>query len=561
MSDNINESQVDDIKNYKISFASDIKDSISSDDETVIVSGFDVQLSEQETNWMRDALQRFDKGGSQYSVVLNEESSSGTAKTTTLDDIDDLAFNAQSDISKIQKINALVRQASNEDDIIGKVHEAVESNLNSNVRISFDTLPSDYDEGIKLEAESEIERFHKEINVNDIVTIAITTTYDEGNCIQYLRSKKSKGIYHHVVDRYPLGVALISDYSMNTIPYVLIDTSELTNRLQKTMLKSKKNKPLFFKNTAEEIKNNYPKEVTKAYTSKEKYAILDVQRTGVNRFGNMNRKYGISPVFKALKPKIMLDTFDKTDNVNAKAKAKKIIAQYLKKEVLGQRGEKKGLEDMAYAHDCLVQAFKNKTVLYTPPGSVEKIEYVEQKVEMTNTETITQYRSRVTSALGISFLNTDGKQTVSTANISIKQLMKTINKIAERQEKILQRWYEVVLSEAGIPIEYCPTPHILDSEMLEFEIKKDLVEFLFSKLNCSYQTAYEFLGMDFDNEVVRRKSEKENGYDLILTPHPTSYNTSGSDEIGAGRPMGGTNEGNDVNEKKQEYDKNYRESK
>lgn len=561
MSDNINESQVDDIKNYKISFASDIKDSISSDDETVIVSGFDVQLSEQETNWMRDALQRFDKGGSQYSVVLNEESSSGTAKTTTLDDIDDLAFNAQSDISKIQKINALVRQASNEDDIIGKVHEAVESNLNSNVRISFDTLPSEYDEGIKLEAESEIERFHKEINVNDIVTIAITTTYDEGNCIQYLRSKKSKGIYHHVVDRYPLGVALISDYSMNTTPYVLIDTSELTNRLQKTMLKSKKNKPLFFKNTAEEIKNNYPKEVTKAYTSKEKYAILDVQRTGVNRFGNMNRKYGISPVFKALKPKIMLDTFDKTDNVNAKAKAKKIIAQYLKKEVLGQRGEKKGLEDMAYAHDCLVQAFKNKTVLYTPPGSVEKIEYVEPKVEMTNTETITQYRSRVTSALGISFLNTDGKQTVSTANISIKQLMKTINKIAERQEKILQRWYEVVLSEAGIPIEYCPTPHILDSEMLEFEIKKDLVEFLFSKLNCSYQTAYEFLGMDFDNEVVRRKSEKENGYDLILTPHPTSYNTSGSDEIGAGRPMGGTNEDNDVNEKKQEYDKNYRESK
>lgn len=561
MSDNINGSQVDDIKNYKISFASDIKDGISSDDETVIVSGFDVQLSEQETNWMRDALQRFDKGGSQYSVVLNEESSSGTAKTTTLDDIDDLAFNAQSDISKIQKINALVRQASNEDDIIGKVHDAVESNLNSNVRISFDTLPSDYDEGIKLEAESEIERFHKEINVNDIVTIAITTTYDEGNCIQYLRSKKSKGIYHHVVDRYPLGVALISDYSMNTIPYVLIDTSELTNRLQKTMLKSKKNKPLFFKNTAEEIKNNYPKEVTKAYTSKEKYAILDVQRTGVNRFGNMNRKYGISPVFKALKPKIMLDTFDKTDNVNAKAKAKKIIAQYLKKEVLGQRGEKKGLEDMAYAHDCLVQAFKNKTVLYTPPGSVEKIEYVEPKVEMTNTETITQYRSRVTSALGISFLNTDGKQTVSTANISIKQLMKTINKIAERQEKILQRWYEVVLSEAGIPIEYCPTPHILDSEMLEFEIKKDLVEFLFSKLNCSYQTAYEFLGMDFDNEVVRRKSEKENGYDLILTPHPTSYNTSGSDEIGAGRPMGGTNEGNDVNEKKQEYDKNYRESK
>ena len=67
--------------------------------------------------------------------------------------------------------------------------------------------------------------------------------------------------------------------------------------------------------------------------------------------------------------------------------------------------------------------------------------------------------------------------------------------------------------------------------------------------------------MDFDNEVVRRKSEKENGYDSILTPHPTSYNTSGSDEIGAGRPIGGTNGDNTVNEQKQEYDINYRESK
>ena len=86
MSDNINVSQVDDIKNYKISFASDIKDNNNSGNETVIVSGFDVQLSEQETNWMRNALQRFDKGGSQYSVVLNEESSSGTVKSTTLDE-------------------------------------------------------------------------------------------------------------------------------------------------------------------------------------------------------------------------------------------------------------------------------------------------------------------------------------------------------------------------------------------------------------------------------------------------------------------------------------------
>ena len=232
------------------------------------------------------------------------------------------------------------------------------------------------------------------------------------------------------MDKYPLGVALISDYSLNSIPYVLIDTNELTNRLQKTTLKNKKNKPLFFKNTTEEIKNNYPKEVIDAYVGRERYAVLDIRRSGVNRFGNMGRTYGISPVFKALKPKIMLDTFDKTDATNAKAKSKKIITQIMRKETMGSSYEKKGLEDMAYAHTCLMAAWNNPTVVYTPPPCVEKVEYVEPTVELTNESTIKQYRSRVTSALGISFLNTDGQQTVSTANISIKQLMKTINKIA-----------------------------------------------------------------------------------------------------------------------------------
>lgn len=294
-----------------------------------------------------------------------------------------------------------------------------------------------------------------------------------------------------------------------------------------------------------------------AYVSRDRYAKLDLRRSGVNRFGNLNRAYGVSPIFKALKPKIMLDTLDSSDATNAKAKAKKIIAQMMRKETMGQTYEKKGLEDMAYAHSCLMAAWKNPTVVYTPPPCVEEIKYVEPQVEMTNEKTVTQYRSRVTSALGISFLNTDGQQTVSTANISIKQLMKTINKIAERQEKILQRWYEIVLDEEDVPIEYCPTPHILDAELLEFEMKKDLAEFLFSKLNCSYETAYETLDIDFNNELERRRSEKDKGVDGVFTPHPTSYNSSGDNSsIGneSGRPPGSDND------KKQEYDTEYNNS-
>lgn len=543
-------------KDYTIIYAS--KDKTDDGDEVDIITAESIQKKSEQ--WMYEALEHFDNGGKQYSITFNEDSSSATSSiSTNIDDIKTLALNAQNDLSKILRINSLIRQAANEDDIIGKVHESVEANLNSNVRISFDNLPDEYDENLKMKAESEIKRFHKETNINDVMTTAITTTYDEGTCIMYLRSKKYKKVYHHTIDKYPLGVAIVSDYSENSIPRILIDTTELTNRLQKTTLRSKKNKPLFFANTTDEIKNNYPKEVIDAYVGRERYAKLDLRRTGTNRFGNLNRKYGISPIFKALKPKIMLDTFDKSDATNAKAKAKKIIAQMMRKETMGQSYEKKGLEDMAYAHTQLMNAWKNPTVVYTPPPCVEKIEYVEPKVEMTNEKTITQYRSRVTSALGISFLNTDGQQTVSTASISIKQLMRTINRIAERQEIILQRWYEIVLEEADIPIEYCPTPHILDAELLEFSMKQDLAEFLYSKLNCSYQTAYETLDLNFNDELDRRKKEKDEGIDEIFTPHKTSYNSSGSKSDG-GRPSGSTSGENEVNEQKQEYDQNYNES-
>lgn len=544
-------------KDYKIIIASETEDD---GEETVIMTA--EKIKETSENWLYDAMKSFDKGGQQYSVRFKEDITS-TSSDITIKDIKELALNAQSDISKIRKINILVRQAENEDDIIGKVHESIEANLNANVRFTFNELPENYDTDLKQKAENTIKRFHKEVNINEVMTTAITSTYDEGNCIQYLRSKKNKGIYHHVIDKYPLGVALISDYSLNGIPNVLIDTSELSSRLQKTTLKSKKNKPLFFANTTEEIKNNYPKEVINAFVSKEKYAILDIRRTGVNRFQNLGRAYGISPVFKALKPKIMLDTLDNSDATNAKAKSKKIIAQIMRKETMGSTYEKKGFEDMAYAHSCLIAAWANPTVVYTPPPCVEKIEYVEPQVELTNENTIKQYRSRVTSALGISFLNTDGQQTVSTANVSIKQLMKTINKIAQRQEVILQRWYEIVLEEEGIPLEYCPTPQILDAELLEFDMKKDLAEFLYSKLNCSFRTAYEVLDMSYEDEKVRRKKENETEVEKIFSPHSTSFNSSGNnaEENSSGRPKGSTQNGNEQNDKKMEYDENYQNSK
>ena len=447
-------------EDFSVTFASNV----NSDGEEIAI----LTSEEIAKHWMEEALKSFDPTNRQYSVYLNEQSGEDTK--LTIEDIKRLAKNAQSDLNKILKINSLVSQEINEDDIIGKVYEAVIANLNANVRISFDNLPQKYTKKLKNEAEKLIKRFHKETNINQILSASIPTVYIEGNCIKYLREKNG----HYVIDTYPLGVAIVSDYNVNGNPYILIDIRELTSRLQKTTIKGRKNKPLFFSSITEEIKNNYPPEVYQAYIDKEHYAKLDIQRCGINRICNMNRKYGLTPVFKALKPNLMLDTFDEADKINAKAKAKKIIHQVLRGELLGTEGNRKALEEMAYAHENLVKAFRNPTVLYTSPAFVEKIEYVEPKVEMSNVDSINQYRSRVTSALGISFLNTDGKQTVSTANISIKQLMKTINKIADQEEKILEQWYCLILQEHDIPLEYCPTPHMLDAELLDFGIRKDL---------------------------------------------------------------------------------------
>lgn len=112
------------------------------------------------------------------------------------------------------------------------------------------------------------------------------------------------------------------------------------------------------------------------------------------------------------------------------------------------------------------------------PPCVEKVEYIEPGLKPTDKTSVYQYRSRLITALGISLLPTDGKQSGAAAGISLQRLMKTINKISEQEEDILSRWYSIILEENNISQEYCPVPHILNSELLESEMKKDLSELL-----------------------------------------------------------------------------------
>ena len=57
----------------------------------------------------------------------------------------------------------------------------------------------------------------------------------------------------------------------------------------------------------EEVKVTYPEEVYRAYMDKETYAKLDIESTCVLRIGNQNKKYGLSPIFRAIYPALMLN--------------------------------------------------------------------------------------------------------------------------------------------------------------------------------------------------------------------------------------------------------------
>ena len=532
-----------------------MSENIQSEDYEVIIrsktsDGTEVVTSAEAITdkWLANAVAGYDATNQKYSAYLKDGNSSSDKLTPEY--IDELADGTQSDLKKIQVINNIVRKEINKDGIVGKTVECVTSNINTKTKISYDNEITGRNKTKQLQQVKDfISAFNKTINTKRLIRTSIPTTFVEGNYICYLRHEDNK----YKVDYYPLGVCEISDYDVNGDPVVLFNIKELRSRLQKVYKKTKKNKALFFQNIEDEVKANYPKEVYDAFVAKEEYAKLDVRYSGVIRINNLNRKYGLTPIFRAFKDILMLDTFDNSDRVNSKAKAKKIIHQKLRKEVMGTELNKKGFEDMSYAHENLMSAWKQPTVVVTTPPTVESITYVEPKIELTDINTVNNYRSRVLAALGIGFLMDSGSQSVSTADISVTQLLRTINMISEQLEDILQKWYRQILIDNGLPVEYCPTIQVIDSEALDFDMRKDLASTLYTIFNGSMSTSLELLGIDVNDEKEKRIKENNENYEEIFKCRQTAYTSSGRGEITETNNKGGR-PADSKNQAKQSYD-------
>lgn len=470
--------------------------------------------------------------GNLYSANLSTETSS---RKVELADIDRLAVSPQDDLAKTTEIIKIIKRYVNMNDIIGKVVESITVNVNTTYNLSYDKLidaKRPKKSAKQLDgAKSIINGINQNIKLERLIRDVVPRVYQEGTVISYLRKKEDE----YIVDIYPVGIGIISPYSIDGEPIVLINVDELVQRLESAGVAytNRRGANMFFNSIATELKANYPPEVYKAYSNGESYAKLDPRYSGVIRFGANGGKYGLSPLFRALKGIIMLDTFAETDEAVAKINARRIIFQIMNEILLGDNGEKRDFDLYYSAHGDLIKAVNSgKVTAYTGNPAVKDLKFVEPKAELTNINNITYYQNKVLSTLGIGFLSTsDSSQTISSANISLEQLMRTINAISEGLELVLEKWYKVVLEDEGYDDSFAPKIKIIDSEALEMKVRIEWAQFLYTMLNCSLETTLNMVGLDLADEKAKREKENEDKIHEIFFPRSTAYTSSGKGEI------------------------------
>ena len=521
------------------------------DDNTVVLTSSE-DMEAKSLKLLMAAMQKYDYSKEQYSVKFSGTSASDDL---TLERLRELVRGINSSLTNVTTLNQYVRQYIMLDDVLGATYTALVSNINTEYRLSYNSAEGRNKLKQLNTAKEIINQFNRSIRLENLITDAVLSTLVEGNYIMYLRLDGGNA----VIDHYPLGVAEITDYEVRGYPIAQINLSNFKSRLRKTYTKTKSGKALYFENEAKEVAANFPPEVVTAYKNGETYARLNVENTGVMRINNFGGKYGVSHFAKALKAAVILDGIEDTDIINNKAKAKKILHQILNKEVMGADYNRKGFEYAMYAHNELMKAWANQTVLVTTIPAVKEIKYVEPQVEGTPTEKIALYRNEKITALGIGYIDPN-MGSVSAANISIKQLMKVVDKVADQLSDILHGFYVQVLIANNVDPIYAPDVRVLDSAQMEMDTKRILAETLYTKFGASITTCLEYLGLNANDEAAQRKYENESGYDDIFKPHQTAYTSSGgsssSDSSGGGRPTGDDPE----KQSKQEYDKTYRES-
>ena len=528
------------------------------DDTIVVTSNGDSDNEKLVQQRIEQAVRAYFAGNERYASVFEPDTST-SAKSVTIAEIDKLAQNPQNDIGKTREIASIVDTYTIKNYLIGLVDTVIRSNLNTNYKVSYNQVPSEKGRNNKKKLENAkriVEDMLSKIDVKKLIRMSIPATFNHGNYFFYMDYNANGDKY--TIHIFPLSVGRIAPYRIDGEPILMIDMEELRSRLEHNLPKRKGGKAYFFQKYEEEITKAYPKEIVDAFREKSKYAILDYRKAGVMRAGedaDGASLYGISQIFRALRDVIIIDGFANVDDNASKVKAKNILVQLLRKDVLGPGGNNKGINEIAFAHGELCRAVKNRICVYTASPAVEDVKWIEPKSNLIDRENVSLYENRVLTTLGIGFLSSGSIGSTISANISLKQLMRQINYISQQLEHILEKYAQVALNEHGIDAEYTPRITVIDSEQLEADMRIELAKLLYADLGVSRQTVFETLNLDIIDETERRQSENEKNLNEIFYPYMTAYTNNG--DGGDGRPA----DKQSNNENKQANDKQRNEVK
>ena len=520
-------------------------------DTTIVTTEMSEEwVAQRSAEILKSALEQF--GASPQSSVIPSDTTS--TDELTLELIDELANGLNSDKEKVLKANRLLLRILLEDAYFGVAFQAITSNINTDYKMIYGTdWLEDGDADELKQVKDEVDYFCKSIDLPQMIRDVISRVYAEGNAVLVLRCEDGDD---PILDIVPLDLAYPSEYRWGGRSVVEFDIKQLEDRLKKTYKKSRKTrKPIHLVDTLEkEIKLNYPDEVFQAFKNRENYARVDPRYSDCVKINDLGRKFGVSPLFRCLRPVIILRQIEAADVSDSKARAKKILHQKLRKETLGSEGRNKGLELTAYAHNQLVQGMKQKNVAITTPPFVEDLQYVQ--IKNTSEQTVKQqelYTQKLLAGLGILFV--DPQSSVSAGQISIKQIVRLINSIAENfcsaMNKLLRSWVE----DNGHDAKFAPTLSIGDASQLEPEMQRELATFAYNMMGLSRKTALHLVGLDYEDERAARAAENADKDEEVFYPRQTAYTTgSGSEYINTyhrrGRPRGNQTD-------RQQYDEEY----
>lgn len=524
-------------------------------DDTVLVTGSApvADFKKDEERILAAALAAYENTGTGTEIKSVYPSDTTTSTSLTLDYITTLANGLNTNLSNLQTANALILQSVLADSFVGRAWECIYSNINSDYKLTYGNVGTDTsgdedgDSQEVAEVKALIKQFNRDVDLRTVIRDAISGCYLEGNYVMYLRS--GEGLISYI-DHYPLSIAAPSYYRSGGSDVIEFNISELRSRLSKQYRRNRRSQPLYYNNANEEVASTFPAEVVKAYNDGERYCALDSRYADCLKVNDFGRQYGVSPLFKCLKPLLVIQSIQTADVASSGARQKIILYQKLRKELGGTDGKALGLDRQQLAHQNAASALQTNLSLYTSPWWVESLEFV-QADETTDAgvDRLELYNSILLAALGIGF--TDSGASLSVANIGVSQLMKVVNSIAERLERIIEKFYRTYLEDNGYDPSLAPSIKIIDSEQMEFSLRKDLAQFLFTTMNCSWETALGIVGVDVNDEYKRRKAENEKGYESVFTSRATSYTSGGNNTDEGGRPPSSDDQ------EKQEYDETY----